>query len=63
MENLLSVPEFARLHAVSHQAIYYKLKTNKIKYILIGKSKFIEKTAKYKCRMKNKRANNQSVNN
>ena len=53
MNNLLSVSEFATLHSVSHQAIYYKLKTNQIKYIMIGKTKFIEKTSKYKRRAKN----------
>ena len=50
MKDLLSVSEFASLHSVSHQAIYYKLKTNQIKFIMIGKTKFIEKTSKYKKR-------------
>ena len=53
MKDLLSVSEFASLHSVSHQAIYYKLKTNQIKFIMIGKTKFIEKTSKYKKRAKN----------
>ena len=53
MKDLLSVSEFASLHSVSHQAIYYKLKTNQIKFIMIGKTKFIEKTSKYKRRAKN----------
>ena len=53
MKDLLSVSEFASLHSVSHQAIYYKLKTNQIKYIMIGKTKFIEKGSKYKRRAKN----------
>jgi predicted DNA-binding protein YlxM (UPF0122 family) len=53
MKDLLSVSEFASLHSVSHQAIYYKIKTNQIKFIMIGKTKFIEKTSKYKKRAKN----------
>ena len=53
MENLLSVDEFAKLHSVSTQAIYYKIKTNQIKYIILGKTKFIEKQSKYKRRAKN----------
>ena len=53
MENLLSVDEFAKLHSVSTQAIYYKIKTNQIKYITLGKTKFIEKKSKYKRRAKN----------
>ena len=63
MNNLLSVSEFATLHSVSHQAIYYKLKTNQIKYIMIGKTKFIEKGSKYKRRQKNNCAENQIVKN
>ena len=61
MKDLLSVSEFATLHSVSHQAIYYKLKTNQIKYIMIGKTKFIEKTSKYKRRAKNNCFDNQQV--
>jgi len=61
MKDLLSVSEFASLHSVSHQAIYYKLKTNQIKYIMIGKTKFIEKTSKYKRRAKNNCFDNQIV--
>ena len=61
MNNLLSVSEFASLHSVSHQAIYYKIKTNQIKYIMIGKTKFIEKTSKYKKRAKNNCFDNQIV--
>ena len=61
MNNLLSVSEFASLHSVSHQAIYYKLKTNQIKYIMIGKTKFIEKTSKYKRRAKNNCFDTQQV--
>jgi predicted DNA-binding protein YlxM (UPF0122 family) len=61
MKDLLSVSEFATLHSVSHQAIYYKLKTNQIKYIMIGKTKFIEKTSKYKKRAKNNCFDNQIV--
>ena len=61
MKDLLSVSEFASLHSVSHQAIYYKLKTNQIKYIMIGKTKFIEKTSKYKRRAKNNCFDNQTV--
>ena len=48
MENLLSVDEFAKLHSVSTQAIYYKIKTNQIKNITLGKTKFIEKQSKWK---------------
>jgi predicted DNA-binding protein YlxM (UPF0122 family) len=61
MKDLLSVSEFASLHSVSHQAIYYKIKTNQIKYIMIGKTKFIEKTSKYKRRAKNNCFDNQLV--
>ena len=61
MKDLLSVSEFASLHSVSHQAIYYKIKTNQIKYIMIGKTKFIEKTSKYKKRAKNNCFDNQIV--
>ena len=61
MKDLLSVSEFATLHSVSHQAIYYKLKTNQIKYIMIGKTKFIEKTSKYKRRAKNNCFDTQQV--
>jgi len=61
MKDLLSVSEFATLHSVSHQAIYYKLKTNQIKFIMIGKTKFIEKTSKYKKRAKNNCFDNQIV--
>ena len=61
MKDLLSVSEFASLHSVSHQAIYYKLKTNQIKYIMIGKTKFIEKTSKYKRRAKNNCFDTQQV--
>ncbi len=61
MKDLLSVSEFANLHSVSHQAIYYKIKTNQIKYIMIGKTKFIEKTSKYKKRAKNNCFDNQQV--
>jgi len=61
MKDLLSVSEFATLHSVSHQAIYYKIKTNQIKYIMIGKTKFIEKTSKYKKRAKNNCFDNQVV--
>ena len=53
MNNLLSVSEFATLHSVSHQAIYYKIKTCQIKFIMIGKTKFIDKGSKYKRRAKN----------
>ncbi len=63
MKDLLSVSEFASLHSVSHQAIYYKIKTNQIKYIMIGKTKFIEKTSKYKKRAKNNCFDNQIVKN
>ena len=61
MKDLLSVSEFASLHSVSHQAIYYKIKTNQIKFIMIGKTKFIEKTSKYKRRAKNNCFDNQIV--
>ena len=61
MKDLLSVSEFATLHSVSHQAIYYKIKTNQIKYIMIGKTKFIDKTSKYKKRAKNNCADIQQV--
>ena len=61
MKDLLSVSEFATLHSVSHQAIYYKIKTNQIKYIMIGKTKFIEKTSKYKRRAKNNCFDTQQV--
>ena len=61
MKDLLSVSEFATLHSVSHQAIYYKIKTNQIKFIMIGKTKFIEKTSKYKKRAKNNCFDNQQV--
>ena len=61
MKDLLSVSEFATLHSVSHQAIYYKIKTNQIKFIMIGKTKFIEKTSKYKRRAKNNCFDNQVV--
>ena len=61
MKDLLSVSEFASLHSVSHQAIYYKIKTNQIKFIMIGKTKFIEKTSKYKKRAKNNCFDNQKV--
>jgi len=61
MKDLLSVSEFATLHSVSHQAIYYKIKTNQIKFIMIGKTKFIEKTSKYKKRAKNNCFDNQIV--
>ncbi len=61
MKDLLSVSEFASLHSVSHQAIYYKIKTNQIKFIMIGKTKFIEKTSKYKKRAKNNCFDNQIV--
>ena len=61
MKDLLSVSEFASLHSVSHQAIYYKIKTNQIKYIMIGKTKFIEKTSKYKRRAKNNCFDTQQV--
>jgi len=61
MKDLLSVSEFATLHSVSHQAIYYKIKTNQIKFIMIGKTKFIEKTSKYKKRAKNNCFDNQVV--
>ena len=61
MKDLLSVSEFATLHTVSHQAIYYKIKTNQIKYIMIGKTKFIEKTSKYKRRAKNNCFDTQQV--
>jgi predicted DNA-binding protein YlxM (UPF0122 family) len=61
MKDLLSVSEFASLHSVSHQAIYYKIKTNQIKFIMIGKTKFIEKTSKYKKRAKNNCFDNQQV--
>jgi predicted DNA-binding protein YlxM (UPF0122 family) len=63
MKDLLSVSEFASLHSVSHQAIYYKLKTNQIKYIMIGKTKFIDKGSKYKKRAKNNFIDNQQVKN
>jgi len=63
MKDLLSVSEFASLHSVSHQAIYYKIKTNQIKYIMIGKTKFIEKTSKYKRRAKNNFIDTQQVKN
>lgn len=63
MNNLLSVSEFATLHSVSHQAIYYKLKTNQIKYIMIGKTKFIDKGSKYKRRQKNNSIDIQIVKN
>ena len=63
MNNLLSVSEFASLHSVSHQAIYYKLKTNQIKFIMIGKTKFIDKGSKYKRRQKNNCTDNQQVKN
>ena len=63
MNNLLSVSEFATLHSVSHQAIYYKIKTNQIKYIMIGKTKFIEKGSKYKRRQKNNSIDIQIVKN
>jgi len=63
MKDLLSVSEFATLHSVSHQAIYYKIKTNQIKYIMIGKTKFIEKTSKYKRRAKNNFIDTQQVKN
>ena len=61
MKDLLSVSEFATLHSVSHQAIYYKIKTNQIKYIMIGKTKFIEKGSKYKRRAKNNCFDTQQV--
>jgi predicted DNA-binding protein YlxM (UPF0122 family) len=61
MNNLLSVSEFASLHSVSHQAIYYKIKTNQIKFIMIGKTKFIDKGSKYKRRQKNNCTDNQIV--
>ena len=63
MNNLLSVREFATLHSVSHQAIYYKIKTNQIKYIMIGKTKFIDKGSKYKRRQKNNSIDIQIVKN
>lgn len=63
MKDLLSVSEFATLHSVSHQAIYYKIKTNQIKYIMIGKTKFIEKGSKYKRRAKNNSIDIQIVKN
>jgi len=63
MKDLLSVSEFATLHSVSHQAIYYKLKTNQIKYIMIGKTKFIDKGSKYKRRAKNNFIDTQQVKN
>jgi predicted DNA-binding protein YlxM (UPF0122 family) len=63
MNNLLSVSEFATLHSVSHQAIYYKIKTNQIKYIMIGKTKFIDKGSKYKKRAKNNCIDTQQVKN
>jgi len=63
MKDLLSVSEFATLHSVSHQAIYYKIKTNQIKFIMIGKTKFIEKTSKYKRRAKNNFIDTQQVKN
>ena len=63
MNNLLSVSEFATLHSVSHQAIYYKLKTNQIKFIMIGKTKFIDKGSKYKRRQKNNSIGIQIVKN
>jgi predicted DNA-binding protein YlxM (UPF0122 family) len=63
MKDLLSVSEFASLHSVSHQAIYYKIKTNQIKYIMIGKTKFIDKGSKYKRRAKNYCTENQIVKN
>lgn len=63
MKDLLSVSEFATLHSVSHQAIYYKLKTNQIKYIMIGKTKFIDKGSKYKRRQKNNSIDIQIVKN
>ena len=61
MKDLLSVSEFATLHSVSHQAIYYKIKTNQIKFIMISKTKFIEKTSKYKRRAKNNCFDTQQV--
>ena len=61
MKDLLSVSEFATLHSVSHQAIYYKIKTNQIKFIMIGKTKFIEKGSKYKRRAKNNCFDTQQV--
>ena len=63
MNNLLSVSEFATLHSVSHQAIYYKIKTNQIKFIMIGKTKFIDKGSKYKRRQKNNSIDIQIVKN
>ena len=63
MKDLLSVSEFATLHSVSHQAIYYKIKTNQIKYIMIGKTKFIDKGSKYKRRQKNNSIDTQIVSN
>ena len=63
MKDLLSVSEFATLHSVSHQAIYYKLKTNQIKFIMIGKTKFIDKGSKYKRRQKNNSIDIQIVKN
>ena len=63
MKDLLSVSEFATLHSVSHQAIYYKIKTNQIKYIMIGKTKFIDKGSKYKRRQKNNSIDIQIVKN
>ena len=63
MKDLLSVSEFATLHSVSHQAIYYKLKTNQIKFIMIGKTKFIDKGSKYKRRQKNNSIDIQQVKN
>ena len=63
MKDLLSVSEFATLHSVSHQAIYYKIKTNQIKYIMIGKTKFIDKGSKYKRRQKNNSIDIQQVKN
>ena len=63
MKDLLSVSEFATLHNVSHQAIYYKIKTNQIKFIMIGKTKFIDKGSKYKRRQKNNSIDIQIVKN
>lgn len=57
MNDLLSIEQFAKLHLVSTQAIYYKIKTKQLEYIILGKTKFIKNGTQYKKRAKNKTKN------
>lgn len=57
MNDLLSIEQFAKLHLVSTQAIYYKIKTKQLEYIILGKTKFIKNGTQYNKRAKNKTKN------